>query len=332
MHYRNMNDLISIIIPVFNVEEYLLECVNSVIAQTHKNLEILLIDDGSTDNSGRICDEIAVIDSRVKVTHKQNEGVSESRNTGIRMCKGDYIGFVDADDWIEPEMYQQLMDSMIENNADISTCGYIDYPKGPGHPIKKGIKSESPKRADEAVFPLLRRNGYFTSSCNKLFRRELVFQSGTPVLMDRNLFYGEDEEWLFRILQFCRLISFVPMAFYHWRPRKESFTRLEKITEKQLSLINAKQKMLTYIPQTDFVLAFARGHVYNDCHILKVWTYLASDKKSYNKVSCFLAPFRRPWFALKDITLSRRIKVCLLDGMMHIRAPKKVIRKISLVR
>lgn len=117
---------ISIIIPVYKVEEYLYYCVDSVLAQTYKNLEIILVDDGSPDNCGKICDEYAEKDNRIVVIHKENGGLSDARNAGLDIAKGDYIGFVDSDDYIAPNMYEVLMQGILNNNADISICGYYN--------------------------------------------------------------------------------------------------------------------------------------------------------------------------------------------------------------
>ena len=119
-----MNDLISIIVPVYKAEKYLRRCVDSILAQTYQNIEVLLIDDGSPDNSGEICDEYAEKDSRVRVFHKPNGGVSSARNLGLKEAKGDYIGFVDADDYIDKTMYEVLLCNLIKENSDISICSY----------------------------------------------------------------------------------------------------------------------------------------------------------------------------------------------------------------
>ena len=115
-------ELISIIVPVYNVEQYLDDCLVSILNQTYKNLEIILIDDGSTDNSGKICDEYAKKDSRIIVFHKENGGVSSARNAGLRIAKGIYIGFVDPDDWIAEDMYEVLYLNAKKYDADVSVC------------------------------------------------------------------------------------------------------------------------------------------------------------------------------------------------------------------
>lgn len=116
--------MISVIIPVYNVEEYLERCVNSVLKQTYNDLEIILVDDGSTDNSGKICDELKNKDDRIIVIHKENQGLSASRNIGIEKATGEYITFVDSDDYILEDMYETLYKNLIRNDADISMCKY----------------------------------------------------------------------------------------------------------------------------------------------------------------------------------------------------------------
>lgn len=118
-------DLISVIVPIYKVEKYLNTCVDSIIAQTYKNLEIILVDDGSPDNCGRICDEYALKDSRIKVIHQQNGGLSAARNAGLDVATGEYIGFVDSDDYIAPDMYEKLYNALKNNNCDLSICNII---------------------------------------------------------------------------------------------------------------------------------------------------------------------------------------------------------------
>lgn len=115
-------DLISIIIPIYKVEKFLDRCVESVVNQTYSNLEIILVDDGSPDNCPYMCDEWAEKDSRIKVIHKLNGGLSDARNEGLKSSTGKYVGFVDSDDWIAPEMYERLLQSIIIEHSDIAAC------------------------------------------------------------------------------------------------------------------------------------------------------------------------------------------------------------------
>jgi glycosyltransferase involved in cell wall biosynthesis len=119
-----MSSLISVIVPVYKVEAYLEKCVNSIINQTYRNLEIILVDDGSPDNCPQMCDEIAKLDERIVVIHKQNGGLSSARNAGIDAAKGEYIGFVDSDDYIHPEMYERMYKALTAAEADLCICSY----------------------------------------------------------------------------------------------------------------------------------------------------------------------------------------------------------------
>ena len=116
---RNGNPLISVIVPVYKVEEYLARCVDSILGQTYRNLEILLVDDGSPDRCGVMCDEYASRDSRIRVIHKENGGLSSARNAAIDVARGEYIGFVDSDDWIEPETYEALLDMALTEQVKL---------------------------------------------------------------------------------------------------------------------------------------------------------------------------------------------------------------------
>lgn len=122
----NSTPLVSIIIPIYNVENYLEQCIISVVHQTYKNLEIILVNDGSPDNSGKICDNFALMDKRIKVIHKMNGGLSSARNAGIDIAKGEYLGFVDSDDTIEPFMYEKLMTAIKRDGTDLAVCA-INY-------------------------------------------------------------------------------------------------------------------------------------------------------------------------------------------------------------
>ena len=118
------NELISIIVPVYNVEQYLEKCVCSIINQTYKNLEIILVDDGATDSSGNMCDELAKSDNRIKVYHKENGGLSDARNYGVERATGEYIGFVDSDDYIDSEMYEKLYEAIKKEDVDVAECNF----------------------------------------------------------------------------------------------------------------------------------------------------------------------------------------------------------------
>lgn len=327
-----MEGLISIIIPVYNVAEYLPQCLETVCGQTYKKLEIILVDDGSTDESGKICDEWKQKDERIRVIHKKNGGVSSARNEGLKVAKGEFIGFVDSDDWLELDMYQKLVAGI--QNADAVSCGYVDYPYGEGVPVPKGTKEWPVCDYPDAIIALFERNGYFTTLWNKLFRWEVIFSDGKYIPLDQTLSFGEDEVWLCRILKRCQGIVFVPEALYHWRPRAGSVTRFKSISERQLSLLKAKRIALRILkkevlPARKDVIELAKSRTFNDCFLMKVQAYCTGDKKNFRVISDALEPMKGSWWRSSDPPVLRKIKVVIMEALMIIKAPKRLVSYLS---
>lgn len=167
-----MSKLISVVIPVYNVEQYLEKCVRSVLAQTYKNLEIILVDDGAKDNSGKMCDDLALLDERIKVIHKENGGLSDARNHGMKIATGDYIGFVDSDDYIAEDMFETLYNLIEENNADISIVSFYEMYKNRLIGVRDSGNLEVMTK-QEAMKELLIDTKIQSYAWNKLFKKEL---------------------------------------------------------------------------------------------------------------------------------------------------------------
>ena len=172
--------LISVIIPVYNVEKYLHRCLDSVIAQTYQNLEIICVDDGSVDESGKICDQYAVRDARIKVIHQENQGLSAARNRGLDAAEGEYISFVDSDDYILEDMYKKMLDKLLNYNVDLCVCQW-QYEFSDGRQVvkKKNIDPTIYGRKTSLEFArfLYRgnsENGVVVAAWNKLYRRALL--------------------------------------------------------------------------------------------------------------------------------------------------------------
>ncbi len=167
-----MEELISIIVPVYNVEEYLEKCVESIINQTYKNIEIILVDDGATDNSGKICDELGKKDDRIIVIHKANGGLSDARNAGLKIAKGEYIGFVDSDDYIAEDMFETLYNLNKKYNSEISIVSFYEIYKGKVIGVRDSKKLEELTKI-EAIRELLIDTNIQSYAWNKLFKKEL---------------------------------------------------------------------------------------------------------------------------------------------------------------
>ena len=174
---------ISVIVPIYKVEKYIHRCIDSIINQTYKNLEIILVDDGSPDSCPRICDEYAKKDKRIKVIHKENGGLSDARNKGVDIATGDYIAFVDSDDYIHPNMYEVLIYELEKNNSDIALCKYkIVYEKSK-------IKTEIDGKFEvyslnnlQALDSMYGKDGVdFIVAWNKLYKKDLFNKIRYPV-------------------------------------------------------------------------------------------------------------------------------------------------------
>ena len=153
MQVREDDPLISVIVPIYNVEPYLRKCLDSLISQTYKALQIILVNDGSPDNCGKICDEYSALDSRITVIHKANGGVSSARNTGLDAAKGAYIGWVDPDDWIEPDMFEYMLGKATDYSADIVVCGRAE--QYPSRTVIKGWAEETVYTHEQALEQLI---------------------------------------------------------------------------------------------------------------------------------------------------------------------------------
>ncbi len=218
------DELISVIVPVYNVKNYLDRCLLSIMNQSYKNLEIIIIDDGSTDESGKVCDQYAKKDKRIKVFHKDNEGLSSARNYGLDVAIGDYIGFIDSDDYVEEDMYELLLASM-EEKTDLVCCGTIYKFHDRSNISKKGY-GKAPKKTvfsnNEAMEELMLQRYISFSACDKLYRKELFNDLRFPVGRT-----SEDLPVVYKIIKRCRCIVNIGRAKYIYCYRNNSISRRE---------------------------------------------------------------------------------------------------------
>ena len=161
--------LLSIIVPVYKVEDYLCRCLDSILGQTYENFELILVDDGSPDGCGAICDRYAQQDPRVKVIHKENGGVSSARNAGLAQAKGEWIGWVDPDDWVDEDMYAYLMTAVLEEGADVAVCGRIEEYED--HTRERGWEERRVLDREEAMHYLLLNDDMQNLLWDKVWKR-----------------------------------------------------------------------------------------------------------------------------------------------------------------
>lgn len=212
-----MNELVSIIVPVYNTEKYLNKCLNSILTQTYKNIEVILINDGSTDNSLKVCKEYEKKDKRIKLINKENEGLSATRNLGILTAKGKYIGFIDSDDFIEEDMFKNLYEDMINNNSDISICEMTNS--------EKYLKENKTTKVEvlnnkEAIFKLLYDNEINNYAGNKLIKKEMFENIKFPI--GRKF---EDLAIMHYLIEKAKTITYNSYIGYHYIQRPGSITK-----------------------------------------------------------------------------------------------------------
>ena len=205
------NHKVSVIVPVYKAEAYLHRCVDSLLAQTFKDFEILLIDDGSPDTSGKICDEYAIRDSRVRVIHKNNGGVSSARQCGLDNAIGEYVIHADPDDWVNPDMLYELYNNAIENNSDMVLCDfYVNYE----HRNQEVYSNQNPQRLDCDSIIRGMLNNIHGSCWNKLVKRSCFLKYNVRFLNELN--FCEDLYVNLALLKNDIVVSYLPKAFYHY--------------------------------------------------------------------------------------------------------------------
>ncbi len=238
---------VSVIVPVYNAEKTIRKCVDSIIRQKLQSIEVVLVDDGSTDGSGSICDEYANTDPRVRVVHKKNGGLVSARKAGLSVAAGEYVGYVDSDDWVDEQMYQSLYDIAVRDDADMVCSGYIlegGYISEEYDSIPEGCYQgdDKQKLLDRLIFDMDKHDlGLRGSLCCKLFRRE-PFVTAQNMIPDE-ISYSEDKLCVLTFALRCNSISVVRKAWYHYIINDASMTQ-EPDTQ-YLNRINAVYSYLT---------------------------------------------------------------------------------------
>lgn len=212
--------LISVIVPVYNVEEYLPRCVDSILAQSYRNLEVILVDDGTKDASDKICDAYAEKDPRVRVIHKENGGLSSARNAGIAIARGEYLGFVDSDDWIEPQMYETMLSLALQHKVKLVCAGRYDVNSTTGEK-KIGLcpPREEVITGEELVRRIFTWQNIDSAAWDKLYHRSLFREVRYPLGK-----IVEDVPTTYKIALDAGEAALCPQPFYNYYHRPGSIT------------------------------------------------------------------------------------------------------------
>ena len=239
--------LISIIVPVYNVDKYLRKCLDSIVCQTYSNLEIILVDDGSSDKSGAICDEYSIKDNRIRVIHQDNLGAAAAKNSGLKSATGDLIAFVDADDWIDKSMYQMMYERLVEDKSEIVSCG-VNWISEAGTTIREESFSDRCLSGEESLEQLLRRQAIKEQVWDKLYKKEVL--SDIYFVKEKKI---DDVFWTYRVLGNSNRVSIISSALYYYVQRNSSVMGLGYKTY-WIHALEAKKIRCEYIKERFFGL------------------------------------------------------------------------------
>lgn len=236
-----MNKTISVIVPIYNVEAYLERCIESIVNQTYRNLEIILVDDGSPDGCGSICNQWEKRDSRIKVIHKENGGLSDARNAGMKIATGNYIAYVDSDDWIDSSMYENMMNVLLKEHSDIVSCGFRKVSVMNTNMPDQPITFFQYHNTHDALEALITENGLQQVVWNKLYKRSLV----EDILFEKGK-YNEDEFWSYQVIGRANKITVLENIYYNYFQREDSIIN-EAYSLKRLDGLEGKENRQRYI-------------------------------------------------------------------------------------
>lgn len=303
------NDLISVIVPVYNVEKYLENCVDSIIKQTYKNIEIILVDDGSSDNSGNLCDNFMENDSRIKVYHKKNGGLSDARNYGIKKANGSYITFIDSDDTIDNDYIEYLFSLIEKYHVDLSICTYsvITDDKKISY-IDEDIEVKLDKIT--ALKELLCENKFSVSACAKIYKKELFYNIEFPKGK-----LCEDNGTTYKLIEKCDYVAYGSKSKYNYYKRSNSIMT-SSFNERKFDLIdlvdNMKDELEIKYPELHDVIL--KKQILARFSILR--QIVLSDYKNEEKINEIINfIMQNKKFILKNKNISKREKIALISLM-----------------
>ncbi len=312
------NAKISIVVPAYNIESYLPRCLDSILAQTYENLEVIVVNDGSTDGTGVVLDNYAQQDKRIRVIHKENSGVTKARFMGIRQATGEWIGFVDGDDYIEPDMYERLMKNAITYNADISHCGYqMVFPERVDYYYNTGCLEQQDNFT--GLKELLQGTKIEPGLWNKLFHKKVFQKLLDSDVEDSGIKINEDLLMNFYLFQLSETSIYKDFCPYHYMIRKGSAATGKKPQHyldslKVLELLHMEVKEneeLNSIVYSRYIYSLISASMQND--------YKDISEKYHKELKNNCKQ------GLKDITLKLRIMAIMVA---YFRPVYKLIRKV----
>ena len=287
---KTQSQLVSIVVPIYNVEKYLPQCLDSIMAQTYRNLEVILLDDGSTDKSGTIIDEYAKRDNIFKPIHQRHQGVACARENGVAAATGEWISFIDPDDYVDPEFIQELLSAAINRNADIASCGLKSFseddsvllkktPNWPKNDISgRRMIDESMKRKYPAYLPL------------NIFKTKLFRDSKLEFPLGREY---EDVAAKIKLLFYAKKITFIEKELYHYRIRNTGITGKRFSKSRYEDLLFAVNDIRHFLENTGTSTEFVYMDYYEFCTLMTLLNYLAREKKNTKETKGYWKEIRK---------------------------------------
>lgn len=308
-------DLISVIVPVYNVEKYIKNCIDSIINQTYKNLEIILIDDGSKDNSGKICDEYTKLDNRIKAIHKKNGGLSDARNVGIDNATGKYITFIDSDDYVENDYVEYLYKLIKKYNVKMSISSYKVICKNETKIIDMAKNNKDEKlKTQECLRKMLCEKGFTVSACTKMYEKSLFSDIRFPLGK-----LCEDNGTTYKLILKCENIIYGNKSNYHYYKRNNSIMT-SKFTKHRLDIIDLTDEMVDVVEKEypELIDTLEKRKITVRFSILRqmVTSKLDDEMKEKEKeIINYIKSKRKD--ILKNKEIDKRDKIALISLLLH---------------
>jgi glycosyltransferase involved in cell wall biosynthesis len=321
----------SIIVPVYNVERYLKQCVQSVLCQTYQDYELILVDDGSPDNCPALCDEYAKQDERIKVIHKENGGLSDARNAGLNVSTGIYIIFLDSDDyWCDQEGLQKIHDRIRQFDADVLIFGMKKFFQMEGRysDVPVPVCDEVTLSHGQATKQLMERNIFVACACDKVVRHSLIIENGMSFVVGQ---LSEDIEWCSKLLLCCPKISILSETLYVYRQQnKESITaNIGRKNLEHISTVILKYRKIAKAQNNIYLLNFmAEQYV--------LWLTV-SNLVNRNEIKDLLEQMKECWDLVDNdfypyVKMVKKLKVMGFSGVRYALKIYKQVKKHKIVK
>lgn len=307
--------MVSVIVPAYNIAPYLERCINSILNQTYSDIEVLLVDDGSKDDTPMICDKLVQKDSRVRVFHKENGGVSSARNLALDHCRGEYISIIDGDDWIEPTLYEDAVQSMQKTGTDVFMFEYFIDVNGQSHrhSVDKAYYGVIDK--EMAIIHSITPHNRFAWS--KVFSKKILLNSHLPgqIRFDTSIILGEDTLFMEQALLNSVGVFYSENAYYHYDQRDGSATR-SSFNEKKLSGLESYHQICELLRETHLL----KAEIYAKEALLNLGVQLGryvsecdkeTQKRVFPQIEDYLKSVRKDVIFAKEADKQSRIKALM---------------------